>query len=69
MSDPQPANVKGMDVPIVKLTPLRKRKVSQRDYNKLLANLKSVGLLEPLLVCQEADQYFILDGYIRYTHW
>ena len=67
MSDPQPANVKGMDVPIVKLTPLRKRKVSQRNYNRLLANLKSVGLIEPLLVCQEGDQYFILDGYIRYT--
>ncbi len=67
MSDPQPANVKGIDVPIVKLTPLRKRKVSQRNYNKLLANLKCVGLIEPLLVCQEDDQFFILDGYIRYT--
>lgn len=67
MSDPQPANVRGMDVPIVKLVPLRKRKVSPRDYNKLLANLKAVGLIEPLLVCQEADQFFILDGYVRYN--
>ena len=67
MSQPQRANVKGMDLPIVKLTPLRKRKVSPRNYNRLLANLKAVGLIEPLLVCQEGDQYFILDGYIRYT--
>ena len=67
MADPQAANVKGMDVPIVKLTPLRKRKVSARNYNKLLANLKAVGLIEPLCICQEGDQYFILDGYVRYT--
>ncbi len=67
MAEPQSANVKGMDVPIVKLTPLRKRKVSQGNFNKLLANLKAVGLIEPLLVCQEGDQFFILDGYIRYT--
>ena len=67
MAELQPANVKGMDVPIVKLTPLRKRTVSQRHYNKLVANLKAVGLIEPFLVCQEGDQFFILDGYIRYT--
>ena len=67
MAEPQSANVKGMDVPIVKLTPLRKRKISQRNYNKLLANMKAVGLIEPLLVCQEGEQFFILDGYIRYT--
>jgi ParB-like chromosome segregation protein Spo0J len=67
MSEPQPANVKGMDVPIVKLTPLRRRKVSQRNYNRLVANLKAVGLIEPLLVCQEGDQFYILDGYVRYT--
>jgi len=66
MADLQPANVKGMDVPIVNLIPLRKRTVSPRNYNKLLANLKSVGLIEPFLVCQEGDQFFILDGYIRY---
>jgi len=67
MAEPQAANVKGMDIPIVKLTPLRKRKISQRNYNKLLANMKAVGLIEPLLVCQEGEQFFILDGYIRYT--
>jgi len=63
----EPADVKGADVPTVKLTPLRKRTVSKKNYNKLLANIKAVGLIEPLCVCQEGDQYFILDGYIRYT--
>jgi len=63
----EPANVKGTDVPIVKLTPLRKRTISKKNYNKLLANMKAVGLIEPLCVCREGDQYFILDGYIRYT--
>jgi len=67
MSNPQQANVKGVDVPIVKLVPLRKRKVSSKNYGRLLANLKAVGLIEPLCVCQEGDQFFILDGYIRYT--
>jgi len=67
MPKPEPANVKGMDVPIVKLTPLRKRKVSKKNYGKLLANLKAVGLIEPLCVCHEGEQFFILDGYIRYT--
>jgi hypothetical protein len=67
MSDPQPANVKGMDVPIVKLVPLRKRKVSDRSYKKLVANLRAVGLIEPLCICQEDDQFYIIDGYIRYT--
>ena len=66
MLTPDPANVKGTDVPIVKLTPLRKRTISRKSYNKLMANLKAVGLIEPLCVCQEGGQYFILDGYIRY---
>ncbi len=67
MSRPERANVKGADVPIVKLTPLRKRTISKKNYNKLVANIRAVGLIEPLCVCQEGDQYFILDGYIRYT--
>ena len=67
MSKLEPANVKGTDVPIVKLMPLRKRTVSKKNYGKLLANIRAVGLIEPLCVCQEGDQYFILDGYLRYT--
>ncbi len=67
MPQPQSATIQGADVPIVKLTPLRKRTVGKKSYTKLLANLRAVGLIEPLCVCQEEDQYFILDGYIRYT--
>jgi len=67
MPKPKPANVQGADVPIVRLTPLRKRKISQKNYTKLLANIKAVGLIEPLCVCQEGDQYFIVDGFLRYT--
>jgi len=67
MPECEAANITGMDVPIIKLTPLRKRKVSKKNYNKLLANLKTVGLIEPLCVCKEGDQFLILDGYIRYT--
>jgi predicted RNA-binding protein with RPS1 domain len=58
--------VEGADVPIVKLTPLKKRKVSPKSYRKLKANLMAVGLIEPLCVCREGDSYFILDGFIRY---
>lgn len=64
---PEAANIQGCDVPIIRLTPLRKRTVSKKNYNKLLANIKAVGLIEPLCVCREGDQFFILDGYIRYT--
>jgi len=67
MNKPEPANVKGADVPIVKLTPLRKRSVSKKNHARLLANIKAAGLIEPLCVCQEDGQYFILDGYLRYT--
>ena len=67
MSTPESVAVEGADVPIVKLTPLRKRTISKKNYAKLVANIKSVGLIEPLCVCREGDQYFILDGYVRYT--
>jgi ParB family transcriptional regulator, chromosome partitioning protein len=60
------AKVRGMDVPIVKLTPIRRRTVTAKGYSKLLANIKAVGLIEPLCVCRDGEQFFILDGYIRY---
>jgi len=62
----RPFKVKGMDIPIVKLTPIRKRSVSAKSYTKLLSNLKAVGLIEPLCACKDGDQYFIVDGFIRY---
>ncbi len=60
------AKVQGIDIPIVKLTPVKRRPVSAKNYAKLVANLKAVGLIQPLCVCRDGDQYFILDGYIRF---
>jgi len=31
-----------------------------------LANIKAVGLIEPLCICQEGENYYIVDGYVRY---
>ncbi len=62
----KPAKVQGIDVPIVNLTPLRERSVSPKSYAKLLANLRKVGLIEPLCICRDGSQYFILDGFIRW---
>lgn len=67
MPQPERANVEGADVPIVRLTPVRKRVISKKNYGKLMANIRAVGLIEPLCVCHEGEHYFILDGYIRYT--
>jgi len=66
MSNSEPSKVNGMDVPIIKLTPLREREVSKKNFGKLVANLKAVGLIEPLCICNEGEQYYILDGYLRY---
>ena len=60
------STVEGKDVPIVKLMPLRERKVSQKGYKKLVASIKAVGLIEPLCVYPENGHFVILDGYIRY---
>jgi ParB-like chromosome segregation protein Spo0J len=59
-------NFRHADIPIVKLTPVRTRKVPPKAYAKLLANIKAVGLIEPLCVYKEGDQYLIVDGYVRY---
>jgi len=59
-------SIKQMDIPIVKLTPVRTRKVPAKAYARLMANIKAVGLIQPLCVYKEGDQYLILDGYVRY---
>ncbi len=58
--------VDGADIPIVKLIPIRKRTIDPKKYQRLKANLQAVGLIEPLCVCKEGKDYYILDGYIRY---
>jgi len=31
-----------------------------------MANIKAIGIVDPLCVCKEGDVYYILDGYVRY---
>jgi hypothetical protein len=56
----------GLDVPLIRLRPLRERKISKREFNRILASIKAVGLIEPLVVYPEGDDYVILDGVQRY---
>jgi len=56
----------GLDIPIIRLRPLRERKIPKRAYDKILASIKAIGLLEPLVVYPEGDDYVILDGAQRY---
>jgi ParB family transcriptional regulator, chromosome partitioning protein len=55
-----------MDIPIIRLRPLRDRKVSGREYDRILASIKAIGLIEPLIVYPEGGDYVILDGVQRY---
>jgi len=54
-----------IDVPITKLKPLRERKVTAREYGRILASIKAIGLIEPLVVYPDNDAYVILDGVQR----
>jgi ParB family transcriptional regulator, chromosome partitioning protein len=52
----------GLDIPLIRLRPLRNRKVGKREYDRILASIKAVGLIEPLVVYPEGEDYVILDG-------
>lgn len=52
----------GIDVPVTRLRPLRDRKVTKREYDRIVASIKAVGLIEPLVIYPEDDGYVILDG-------
>ena len=56
----------GLDIPLVRLRPLRERTVTKREYDRIVASIKAVGLLEPLVVYPDGDGYVILDGVQRY---
>ena len=56
----------GLDVPIIRLRPLRDRKITKREFDRILSSIKAVGLIEPLVVYPEGDDYVILDGVQRY---
>ncbi|MBK8270670.1 MAG: ParB-like nuclease domain-containing protein [Planctomycetes bacterium] len=54
-----------MDIPIGALRPLRSQH-QQAQYARILASIKTTGLIEPLIVFPEADGYVILDGVQRH---
>ena len=58
--------VNGIDVPIVKLVPRNEQQVNKKYYKRIEASLSAVGLLDPLIVFEQGDDYEILDGVIRY---
>ena len=58
--------VKGLDIPIVKLITRNERKVSKKYSKRIEASLRAVGLIEPLIVFPQGDNYEILDGCLRY---
>ena len=56
----------GVDLPLVAIIPVRKRTVTKRGYEKLKANIRALGLIDPLCVCRDGGKFYLLDGYIRY---
>jgi len=52
----------GLDVPVKRLRPLRDRTITKREHDRIIASIKAVGLLEPLVIFPEGDDYVILDG-------
>jgi len=55
-----------LDIPIIRLRPLRVRKVSNREYDRILASIEAIGLIEPLIVYPEGEDFVILDGVQRF---
>ncbi|MFH1109763.1 MAG: ParB N-terminal domain-containing protein [Planctomycetota bacterium] len=55
-----------LDIPIIRLRPLRERKVRQRDFDRILSSIKAIGLIEPLVVFPEGEDFVITDGAQRY---
>jgi hypothetical protein len=49
--------VNGIDVPIVKLVPRNEQQVNKKYYKRIEASLSAVGLLDPLIVFEQGDDY------------
>lgn len=52
----------GMDVQVKRLRPLRERTITKREHDRIIASIKAVGLIEPLVIFPEGEDYVILDG-------
>lgn len=62
--------MKGIDVSLNKLYPVNPRSELNLKKNyafkKIVASIKSIGLIEPLYIYPDQDKYAILDGYLRF---
>ncbi|MEI8375208.1 MAG: ParB N-terminal domain-containing protein [Planctomycetota bacterium] len=54
------------DLPVGKLVPRSEHKTSKKHYQRIEASLRTVGLIEPLIVYDQGDTFEILDGNLRY---
>jgi ParB family transcriptional regulator, chromosome partitioning protein len=66
MAMPKPISRPKADILLSRLRPLNERKVSRRSFQRLVASIRAVGLIQPLCVYKEGEDYVILDGYLRY---
>ena len=57
---------RGRDISIVKLVPRNERKIAKKYRQRIEASIRSVGLIDPLIVFPIDDNYEILDGALRY---
>lgn len=55
-----------IDVPLDQLRPLRERKITNREFQRIQASIESIGLIEPLIIFADIDGYVILDGVQRF---
>lgn len=55
-----------IDVSLDQLRPLRERKVTTREFQRIQASIESIGLIEPLIIFADTEGYVILDGVQRF---
>jgi hypothetical protein len=61
--------IKDVSIDALKLHPKLegiKSSINPKQFKKFLPSIKIYGIIEPLKVIKEDDQYYIVDGYVRY---
>jgi hypothetical protein len=56
----------GVDVPLHKLVPGHGSAVPPEHRRRIEASIRTVGLVDPLIVCRQGDEFTILDGCLRF---